>query len=439
MMSETQPQVINEISEELFDRVYRQSLVSLGILPTSHRKSIRSSSTKKSIWDFDSETIQYGPNGQVIITRLKQPDYSIRLYVDVKVCRPLGWNLPSNGAPYDLCGHIYWAEGKGCLEVHNHPGSTVYIRRVALTCFRAECPVCYQKWASREARRIEDKFKRLSRNNAEASVPGLGKPIHAVVCVPESDAYLMHDDFPLLRAKAYVIATRAGIVGGGAIFHPYANEDMHEETPEKILIDKSTGDFALDSLRAYYAKMDKHINFWYVRPHFHIIGYAPRDWDNPDNDPFTDEKVSSIYADTGWVVKNLGVRDSVRNTAHYQLSHCGVKKGVQTVTWFGLLSNRKYCELDPLPKRARAKPTCPECQAELQPVRWDPLAEVQIQTFNIDTFTELKVLDFEYVPPPLPPPGLPPEGGYWFDLGSWRYLNKGEKNHSCFIRRPDSR
>ena len=78
-------------------------------------------------------------------------------------------------------------------------------RLVGATCFRAECPVCYQKWASREAGAIEDKFKRLSRNNAEARVPGLGRPIHVVIGVPEADAPLIHDNFKKLRSYWYYV------------------------------------------------------------------------------------------------------------------------------------------------------------------------------------------------------------------------------------------
>lgn len=356
-----------------------------GILPPT-RQSIRfSQGTKKSI----------------------MPNYSVRLYIDVKVCRPLGWNLPSNGVAYDLCGHIWYDEGRGCLAVKNHPGGKIYVRLVGATCFRAMCPICYQKWASRAAGRIEEKFKRLSRNNAEAKVPGLGRPIHVVISVPEVDAHLYHDDFKLLRAKAYKFAKRAGVKGGCAIFHPYANDKMHEETPEKILIDQSTGDFNLKFIKEYYRKMNKSINFWYVRPHFHLICYG---WIDEDS-------VVEIHEETGWVIKNLGVRDSVRMTAFYQLSHCGVKKGVQTVSWFGALSNRNYHKLDPLPKLKPTRARCPECKAELQAVRWDP--DLPLMLTRASSTSPLEGRS---------------EGGYWIDPGGWRYLRDGENNHSCLVR-----
>ncbi|GAH21687.1 unnamed protein product [marine sediment metagenome] len=390
-----------------------------GILPARGRSIAPNSSVKRSIAPFLA------------------PNYSVRLYVDVKAWRPLGWNLPSNGVAYGQCGHLWPDEGQGCLRVENHPEGKVYVRLIAATCFRASCPVCYQKWAAREAGHIEDKFKRLSRNNAEAAVPGYGRPVHAVISVPEIDAFLIYNNFDVLRDKINAIATAAGIKGACVIFHPYANEKMHEETPEKILIDESTGDFDLDSLREYYSKMNKHINFWYLRPHFHIIGYAPRDYDNPENDAFTPEKISSIYKETGYVVVNLGVRDSVRNTAHYQLSHAGVKKGFQTVTWIGDLSNRNYHKMNPLPKFNPKPRTCPECQAELAPVRWDPQAAISAQVFSVDNYSSADGLDLSE-PGPSPLEGQR-EGGYWIDPGGWRYLNRGEKNHSCLVRKPSHR
>ena len=378
--------IINQVSEAMFYEVLEAHLKQKGILPTRGRSI---------------------PEALLVAKKSINPNYSIRLYVDVKAWRPLGWNLPSNGMAYELCGHVWYDEGRGCLRAQDHPEGKIYVRLVAATCFRAMCPVCYQKWAAREAGHIEDKFKRLSRNNAEAKVPGLGRPIHVVIGVPEADAHLMHDDIKGLRAKMYAIAKRVGIKGGCAIFHPYANEKMHEETPEKVLIDKSTGDFALDSLREYYAKIDRHVRFWYVRPHFHDICYG---W-------IDEEAVKEVYEETGWIVKNLGVRDSVRNTAHYQLSHCGVKKGVQTVTWFGDLSNRNYHKLKPLPKFKPTKPKCPECGTSLQPVRWDPDLLLILSRGS----------------PESPLEGYP-EGGHWTDPCGWRHLRDGEALHSCLIR-----
>ncbi|GAH23047.1 unnamed protein product, partial [marine sediment metagenome] len=110
-----------------------------------------------------------------------------------------------------------------------------------------------------------------------------------------------------------------------------------------------------------------------------------------------------------WVVVNLGVRDSVLMTAFYQLSHAGVKSGVQSVAWMGCMSNRTYRKLNPLPENPRGPGECPKCGGILQPVRWEGQGD-----------------------PPLIGYG---EGGFWIDPGGWRYLELGEKNHSCLVKK----
>jgi len=189
--------------------------VSLGILPARGQSIAPYRVTKRSIAPFF------------------EPNYSVRLYVDVKAWRPLGWNLPSNGVAYEACGHIWFDEGQGCLNVENHPEGKIYVRLVAGTCFRAACPICYQKWAAREAGQIEEKFKRLSRNNAEAAVPGYGRPVHAVISVPEIDAFLMYNNLDILKSKIYAIAKKVGLKGYCVIFHPYANEKIHLNPPSE--------------------------------------------------------------------------------------------------------------------------------------------------------------------------------------------------------------
>ncbi|GAJ04024.1 unnamed protein product, partial [marine sediment metagenome] len=156
-------------------QVLQETYVSLGILPFPGppKSTAPQIGTKKSI------------------------QYSVRHYVDVKVCKPLGWNMVGNGASYELCGHIWYDEGKGCLEVQDHPDRNVYVRLIAGTCFRFECPVCYKKTCARASGRIAERFERIPKaqgsrdRSAEASVPGLGRPIHLIVSVPEDEAHLV--------------------------------------------------------------------------------------------------------------------------------------------------------------------------------------------------------------------------------------------------------
>ncbi|NIM44476.1 MAG: hypothetical protein GTO54_02405 [Nitrososphaeria archaeon] len=165
------------------------------------------------------------------------------------------------------------------------------------------------------------------------------KAIHVVASPPERDVELL--DFSGLRRRAYRMAMACGVFGGSIIFHPFRrfNED-------DILEDVEEG-FSHQRAPAC----------WYLSPHFHIIGYG---WVH---------RVAENYVHNGWVIKNLGVRKSVRATAHYQLSHCGVNKRFHTVVWFGALSYGKL-RAPPYPEQ---KHPCPMCGREMRRVRFvDP-------------------------------------------------------------------
>jgi hypothetical protein len=77
-------------------------------------------------------------------------------------------------------------------------------------------------------------------------------------------------------------------------------------------------------------------------------------------------KVAHLYHSGGWIIKNLGVRDSVGATALYQLSHAGVHEKYDTITWFGSMSRNK---MKTIPE-VNEKPTCPLCGAELVKLIW---------------------------------------------------------------------
>jgi hypothetical protein len=101
-------------------------------------------------------------------------------------------------------------------------------------------------------------------------------------------------------------------------------------------------------------------------PHFHIIGFGWLDH----------ERVRTLHARDGWVVRGLGPCRSVRETALYLLSHAGraeppppsgnpaieqptrKRSPFAVVTWFGELSyNRLYC-----PPRLVEGRYCPVCE-----------------------------------------------------------------------------
>jgi len=70
-----------------------------------------------------------------------------------------------------------------------------------------------------------------------------------------------------------------------------------------------------------------------------------------------------FFGKYGWFAKNERERESVFQTFCYILSHCGTKKGYQTVTWFGNLSYSK------MPRPDEPKITnCPLCGGDFEEI-----------------------------------------------------------------------
>jgi len=360
-------------------------------------------------------------------------NYAEKRFVDVKRRSLNVWNLVGNGGAYvsvygldgELlragCGHLWKDEGLGCLHVEDHADGKALVKLIANSCMRPQCPVCYEKWAGREALRIDERFRRVpklpdNRRSRAEDYTAWGVPIHVIVSVPEVDADLMDvrelvakdgkfvidSGFAKLKAKAVKIAKKVGFKGGCAIFHPFSNDEIDEaESEVKISVDPHSGEFDFKALKEYFARQNKDIKLWYVRPHFHLIGYG-----NIDG-----LKVAQNYRKTGWIVKNLGVRDSVVSTALYQLSHAGYREGQHTVFWVGFMSNRLFKSCNPYPPDVLRVRTCRYCERELVYVKWvgsglSPLDSVRLEgEYKVDPPGWVEIAKAEYrgrVVSPLP-------------------------------------
>jgi len=253
-----------------------------------------------------------------------------------------GWGIPGHGRiknsdPSIGCGTFWYV---GCLNVSEHAADLdghvaglAYVKVKKRSCGRPECPKCYESWASREAKRIAHRI--------EAYKVRRLKPIHFMVSPSERDWSLSLDE---LRGRAYAIARGVRFLGGSCMFHPFREACGVCGSP-KDPISKSCLCGA------------NHFG-WYVSPHFHMIGYG---WI---------KRVKASYEKSGWVAKNLGVRESISATAFYQLSHCGVWYGQgrkHSVTWFGCLGYRANLKVKPEPREIER---CPLCQLELVPLLW---------------------------------------------------------------------
>jgi hypothetical protein len=94
---------------------------------------------------------------------------------------------------------------------------------------------------------------------------------------------------------------------------------------------------------------------------------------------------SELFQQSGWLVKNLGLRSSLFQTIRYQLSHAGIlplaKGRVATITWFGALSYNKLHVV-----HIEERDVCETCGRELVIMDFesgfDPPFEGRLVTFE---------------------------------------------------------
>jgi len=231
---------------------------------------------------------------------------------------PSDFALVGSGDAYAGCGSYYTV---GCLNVEGHKGKVllgvhfdnkVYLERHRISCHRPLCPICWSGWANREADKAEARLNAFHLKGVDL------KPIHVVVSVPHADYGL---GLAELRKRVYLALKMVHCLGGMMIFHSKRQNDA---------------------------------GLWYFSPHFHVVGYG---W-------IAD--VHQNFVRSGYIVKNVGVRKTVRGTIFYQLSHCGISENHHSVTWFGALSyNRLSVDYE-----VRGVRRCPLCGARLRRVEW---------------------------------------------------------------------
>jgi len=254
-----------------------------------------------------------------------------------------GWTLPGQSSPYKDCGTLRF---RGCLNTEEHHGSIensdrkgkVYVVGYYRSCNKKTCSVCYESWAGLLASKITYRLLCYCVGDEQAielySLPVSGsesqnirtmyierafksaenKVIHVIVSVPKS---YYDKGLKYLRHRCYGLLKRAGVYGGSVIYHPFR-----------------------------YNKVE---NNWFYSPHFHILGFG---WVRG---------TKGIYDKTGWIIKNIGVRKSVFNTAMYQLSHAGVHKDYNVSVWYGQLAYNNFS----VPDMPETINVCPLCGVEL--------------------------------------------------------------------------
>jgi hypothetical protein len=255
-------------------------------------------------------------------------------------------------------------------ELHQDVEGKIYVEFYHRSCNRAECPICKEKWAGKEASKINWRLTHLWKH---------GKVIHVTVSPSEKD--VLNVPFEKLRQKMYRI-----VMGNGEDLKEYRNRHPELSAKEVDLIVNGRGIIGGSVIWHPFRENDD--GTWRFSPHFHILGFG---WVR---------NVTEGFKKDGWLVKNIQDGDKERSifqTALYQLSHCGLSEKYRPVTWFGCCSTvgKNRPEIPEMPKETHI---CPCCGAEL----------VQ--------------LDLSRAPADLPfswSQKLDREGGWWLDPGGW--------------------
>jgi len=194
------------------------------------------------------------------------------------------WHMTGYDEPLESCGQWAW---RGCLNHKHHTDGKIEAQSYQMKCIRSRCRLCYKSWVARETAKSCKRIKKF-----EMWFAGRDKLKHVVVSPPSWEYGKSLEE---LRKDMRKLCKRAGLRGGIDVVHPFRCKDGK----------------------------------WFFSPHFHAMAYG---WvKGTDN----------IFKEKGWIIKNLGMRKSIKGTISYILSHAGIKKRRHTLTWWGELSYSK--------------------------------------------------------------------------------------------------
>lgn len=263
----------------------------------------------------------------------------------------LHFDLPGHGQALPTCGLP--------ITLAHDAGSEWHFRTVKHNCHRFECPYCnydhdkegeirvnsqgnpvMSGWLLRATQKANDrmeayfKFTNMIASGVYVDLKGLPetnkklipliqsrrrgfrrKPVHLIFSPPQDINFKTKGDFKRLKAHLFKVATSQGIDAGWWAFHPY-------RIPTRF----NTREMCVEG------------------PHFHVIadGYLK-------SNPGTQGKG---YNNSGWVIKNKGIRQSLFATIGYILSHAGrgilpsasssSKNQLKVSGYFGLAAVKKF-------------------------------------------------------------------------------------------------
>ena len=242
-----------------------------------------------------------------------------------------GWKKPyriKDGDKSNCSDWVYY----GCKNVSKHTNNLLtnntgpaFIKATKYNCNRLSCSDCYTRASYFRSIKIDKRIKYFQQTEGFYNSTDPLKETHVIV----SPRIEIQDTYESIRSKVVKLLQDVGVVGGVLVVHHFRCED-----------------------RKYTKK----------GLHFHCVGYSSRARVRGSEVARQSKKYNFA------IVKNKGPRKSVRKTVSYLLSHCSVKEGKHSITWFGKLSysqlkNPSLTEYDI--KELEKIRCCPMCQERL--------------------------------------------------------------------------
>ena len=251
-----------------------------------------------------------------------------------------GWHLPGQYEKrVGLCG--IWSY-MGCLNKSKHPGKCIFLKPFQRSCFRADCEKCCWKWLGRESskatKRIE-KFKKKSKMGVK----------HLVLSVPKSD-YYKEKKVLMKKVRKILNCGKKNFRRKGKVYKYSHNCEKDKNGNTKYCCLESNAGLII----FHPFRINKDSRRWEYQPHFHILGFYPF---------LKVDLIKKLYSEHGYVIKNLGFRNTTFGTIYYQLSHAGIKKDTHSLVYYGGISYSKL-------KLENEVRNCPYCQEKLESVDW---------------------------------------------------------------------
>ena len=260
--------------------------------------------------------------------------------------RYIGVPIPGLDAPHEDCGRVF-SVGVCPDCSYKHP--------VKNYCDRPGCAVCYEHWATKEAKKICERVAGFKAAYKEVKGRRVGNPMHVVVEKRGDDIIELVKTPEGIKKYLRMCADetkKAGVLSSVQVFHLYK---IHKGIKKKLsgLLDpdgKGLWDLVMNDALGL-GTLERYV---YVAPHVHVAGFGFM------------PKGKDVHERSGWFVSNKGrlsKEKDIFRMVHYALSHCAIIPGMKTVRYYGGLSYNSLGKVVKSKEWVNVK--CPLCGADL--------------------------------------------------------------------------